>query len=346
MRKLILFVAIMAVMIVPVLAVELEAPEVPQSGYAMMPQKTETFGEGVLEILSDAVSCFHPDLTEAARVCVGIITAVLALSIIQTIPTATGQIADLTGTVLIAGILLRSANSLVVLGTNTVQEISEYGKLLLPVMTTALAAQGGVTSSGALYAGTLIFDTLLNSVIHKVLTPAVYLFIAMSVASSALGEDWLKKLKDTQRSFMQWSLKTILYVFTGYITITGVVSGTTDAAALKAAKITISGAVPVVGGILSDASEAVLVSAGLVKNSIGIYGMLAVIAVWIHPFLKIGVHYLLLKGTGAVCGIMGSKRISDLVQDFSAAMGIVLAMTGTACLILMISSVCFMRGVG
>ena len=101
-----------------------------------------------------------------------------------------------------------------------------------------------------------------------------------------------------------------------------------------------------VGGILSDASEAVLVSAGTVKNAAGIYGMLAVIAIWIGPFLKIGLHYLLLKLTGAVCAIFGSKEMSGLVGDFSSAMGMLLAMTGSVCLMLMISLVCFMRGVG
>jgi len=145
---------------------------------------------------------------------------------------------------------------------------------------------------------------------------------------------------------MTWCLKTILYVFTGYIGITGVISGTTDAATLKVAKMTISGAVPVVGGILSDASEAVLVSAGLVKNAAGIYGMLAVAAVWIRPFVKIGAHYLLLKGTAGFCGIFGSKKTTDLISDFSSAMGLLLGMTGSVCLMLVISTACYMKGVG
>ena len=155
----------------------------------------------------------------------------------------------------------------------------------------------------------------------------------------------LKKLRDFMRSAAVWGLKTMLYVYTGYITVTGVVSGTTDASLLKAAKLTISGAVPVVGGILSDASEAVLVSAGAVKNAIGLYGLFAVLAIWIGPFFRIGTHYLVLRFTGAVCAIIGSKRIADLIQDFATAMGFLLAMTGAVCLMLLISTVCFMRGV-
>ena len=153
-------------------------------------------------------------------------------------------------------------------------------------------------------------------------------------------------MRDMLKGFVSWCLKTMLTVFTTYMSITGVVSGTTDAAALKAAKMTISTVVPVVGGILSDASESVLVSAGLMKNAAGIYGILAVLAVFLEPFLRIGSHYLLLKLTAAVSGIFGSKKMTDLIGDFSTAMGLLLAMTGAACLLLLISTVCFMKGVG
>ena len=190
---------------------------------------------------------------------------------------------------LAAGLLL-SANSLIRLGSQTVTEISEYGKLLLPVMTAAMAAQGGAASSTALYAGTAVFDSVLSSLISRMLGPMVYLFLALSAANGAIGENILGKLRDLVKNVVSWSLKTILTVFTTYMTVTGVVSGTTDAAALKATKVTISSVVPVVGGILSDASEAVLVSAGLMKNAAGIYGILAVLAVFLSPFLKIGVH--------------------------------------------------------
>jgi len=145
---------------------------------------------------------------------------------------------------------------------------------------------------------------------------------------------------------MTWGLKIILYVFTGYMSITGVITGTADAAAVKAAKLTISGAVPVVGGILSDASEAVIIGAGVMKNAVGVYGLLAVVAIWITPFLQIGSIYLLLKLTAIVCSVFGVKESSDLIEDFSGAMGLLLGMTGTVSLLILISTICFMKGMG
>jgi stage III sporulation protein AE len=84
----------------------------------------------------------------------------------------------------------------------------------------------------------------------------------------------------------------------------------------------------------------------MVRNAAGIYGILAVLAIFLLPFLKIGCHYLLLKLTGSVCAVFGVKRCTDLIGDFSAAMGLLLAMTGSVCLFQLISTVCFLRGVG
>ena len=325
---------------------QLTAPQVPQSGAELMPGDTSSFGEGLWQLLRNALADLHPDLTEAAGVCLGILAVILLISVLKLFPGTGDKTADFVGAVGICALLLQSSNSLVSLSVETLTHISQYGKLLLPVMTSAMAAQGGITASTALYAGTAMFDTVLCSVLTKLLVPSIYVYLTLSAANAAMGEEVLKKLAGFVKWLCVWVLKTILYIFTGYMGITGVVSGTTDAAALKAAKLTISGAVPVVGGILADASEAVLVGAGVVRNAAGIYGILAILAVFAGPFLRIGCHYLLIKLTGAICAVFGAKRCTDLIGDFSTAMGLLLAMIGSACLLQLISTVCFLRGVG
>lgn len=328
------------------LAMEITAPQVPESGRELMPEEITTFGQGALEILRRALAALRPDLTEGAGICISCIAAMLLLSLLGNLPGSIREISGMVGAVTVTALLLSGTNSLLKLGATTVQELSEYAKLLLPVMTTAMAAQGGVTTSAALYAGTAAFNGILSALIGNILVPMIYAYLALAAASAALGEEILEKLRDLIKWAYVWILKIILYVFTGYMGITGVVSGTTDAAALKATKLTISSMVPVVGGILSDASETVLVSAGVVKNAAGIYGILAILAVCLGPFLRIGVHYLMVKATGALTSVFGSKRITTLMENFSGAMGMLLAMTGTQCLLLLVSLVCFLREVG
>lgn len=326
-------------------AVEIEPPQVPEAGADLMPDDTTGFGNGLMQLLQKALWIVRPELQEASRTSLSVTVAVMLVGLLRSITGRVKTATELAGSLAVAGILMLSANSMISLAANTVRELSEYGKLLWPVMTAALAAQGGVTASAALYAGTAAFDMILTGMISRLLVPLVYLFLGLSTAASAVGEEVLAKMREMVKRLTSWCLKTLLIVFTSYMSITGVVSGTTDAAALKATRVTISSFVPVVGGILSDASEAVLVSVGLAKNAAGIYGILAVLAVFLDPFVKIGVQYLTLKLTAAVCGIFGSKPITGLIDDFSSAMGLLLAMTGSVCLMLLISTVCFLKGV-
>lgn len=344
MRRIILLVLIIAAMVIPVSAMEFTAPMAPESAQEYMPEDNESFAEGLWYVIRSAISKLQPSLAEGAGVCLSLIAIVLLVTLLQNFSDSAKRVAQLAGTLGIGVILLQPTNSLITLGINTITELSDYGKLLLPVMTGALAAQGGVTASAALYTGTALFDSVLSSAVSTLIVPMLYIHLCLCIANSVVGEALLKNLRDFIKWAMTWCLKIILYTFTGYLSITGVVSGTADAAAVKAAKLAISGAVPVVGSILSDASETILVSAGVMKSAVGVYGLLAILAVWIGPFLQIGSQYLLLKLTASVCSVIGTKESTTLIADFSGAMGMLLATTGTICLLLLVSTVCVMKG--
>lgn len=344
MKRLIMILVLLFLLPMPVQALEMTPPEPPDSALDLMPEESNSFGEDLWYVFCAAVEELEPQIAQSAAVCLGIVGILMLASMVQGMPGSSTSVTEMASSLAIAMLLFGNAHTLIGAATDTVEELSAYGKLLLPVMTAAMAAQGGTTSSGAMYAGTAFFDTLLGSLISKWLVPMIYGFLALAVANSALGHDMLKKLRDFVKGMATWCLKTVLYIFTGYMTITGVISGTTDQAAIKAAKLTISGAVPVVGGILSDASESVLVGASVVKNAVGVYGAVALFGVVIGPFLRIGVQYVLLKLTASVCSVFTGKQAGELVQDFSAAMGLLLGMTGAMCLIFLISIVCFLKG--
>lgn len=322
------------------------APTAPEIAQRYMPENTESFTEGMLYVVKTAFSELQPELADSVKICISLIAVVLIINILQSFAKHNYGVIQLTGCVLIGIFLLEPLNSMINLATHTLFELSEYGKLILPVMTAALAAQGGGSSSAALYAGTAFFDAVLSKGIVKLTVPLLYVFLAFGIAESAIGLDILKKIRNFVKWLMTWSIKIILYAFTGYLSITRVITGVVDSSALKATKLTISGMVPVVGGIISEASDTILVSAALMKNAAGIYGIIAVFAICINPFIKIGTLYLLLKITTAICSVFGSKQSVSLVQDFTTGMGFVLAMTGTVCMLLLISLVCYIKGIG
>ena len=111
------------------------------------------------------------------------------------------------------------------------------------------------------------------------------LTIVLWAAGLAAGGPLLQKAAGFLRWLCMAGFKALLTVFTMYITMSGVMSAGADAAAAKAARVTISGVVPVLGSILSDASDTLLAGARALKNGVGVMGMIGAVAVCLLVWL-------------------------------------------------------------
>ncbi len=342
-----IFAVLGILMAMPISAMDFSAPEAPATAKEFLPEKADSFAEGLWNVLRQSAQVLMPSISEAARVCLRTFGAVLLVALVgQAVPGISARALGLAGVAAVSALLLEPSVSLMELGLETTGELRDYGKLLLPVLAAGLAAQGGVTAGSALYAGTAVFDGILSSMMTAILIPVIWAFLALSIGYAALGESMLGKIRTLVGKAMECTLKGGLTVFTTYMTITGVVSGTADATAAKAARAAISAGIPVVGGILSDAADAVLVSAGTLAGGAGVWGVMTVLAVACAPVLKLGCQYLLLKMTAALCAGVAEAAWTGLVGDFATALGMLLALVGTQTVLLLISAICFLRGVG
>ena len=174
MRKWMMMLLILGLLAVPVLGAEAEAEAVlegvPQEAQAFLPQEDRGFLNGVLEVVRKALLAVTPGLPQAAAACAGVLAAAILCALFRAgdeglrTPTA-----DILGAVAIASLLLQPTDALIQSGLETVQAISDYGKLLLPVMSAALVASGGTTTASALYMGTAMFDSLLTGLLAGLL---------------------------------------------------------------------------------------------------------------------------------------------------------------------------------
>lgn len=248
-----------------------------------------------------------------------------------------GQTIQLAGAGGVALVALSDMTSLIGLGRNTIEQLSSFATILLPTMTTAAAASGAAVSAPVRQAATLLFSNLLTSLVSTVLLPMTLGYAALCVASAALGTPRLQPLCKLLRWAVMTVLTGLLLVYTGYLTVSGAVASTADAATMKAAQLTISGMIPVVGGILSDATGAVLSGASLLRNSIGLFGMIGVLGFCLVPFLRLGVQFLLYKLVAALSAVVSDHPVSKLIQDLGSVFALVMGMTGACALVVLLS---------
>lgn len=249
------------------------------------------------------------------------------------------SVATLVGAIAVAAVAVADIHALIGLGREAIGRMETLSKVLVPAMAVVTAAAGAPASAAARQLATMFFADVLLTVINRMLLPLVYAYVAASTANAALGNEGVKKMAELIQWLVTSVLTVLLLLFVGYLSVSGVIAGATDAVAIKAAKFAVSGMVPVVGGILSDAAETVLAGAGILKNSVGVAGMLAVLAICVTPFLQLGVHYLAYKLTAALTATVSEGRIAGLISAIGGAFGLVLGMTGSCALLLLISAV-------
>ena len=75
----------------------------------------------------------------------------------------------------------------------------------------------------------------------------------------------------------------------------------------------------------------------MLKNAVGLFGMLAVLAICLTPFLNMAVQYLLYKLTAFLAGIVTQGTLAELINALGTAFGLMLGMTGSCALLLLIS---------
>lgn len=299
--------------------------------------------EGLEELLDTGSKEIRSVVKRAVR-SGGLLLVVLMLcGVADTVQNSLGKqtvaVVPLAGALAVAVIAAADVDSLLGLGRNAIDSMTSFANVLLPTAAAVTAATGAIAGAAARQVAAILFCNLLVNLVDRLLVPLLYGYIALSVAHAALGNDGLKRMA----VFLKWIVTTVLTVamlaFVSYLSLSGVVAGGADAVTIKATKFTISSTIPVVGGILSDAAETILASAGILKGTVGVFGALTILGICLVPLLQMSVHYLMYKLVAALSAVFCTERTAGLVEKIGGAFGLLMGMTGACCLLLLIALV-------
>lgn len=251
----------------------------------------------------------------------------------------------------IAGILsaalisLTGVRSLVGAAFEAMDELYIFSGALLPTLAAAAAASGSITGGAVKLAASTLFLDVLVTAANKLIMPMIYAYVAASAASCAFGGAVKSAVK-----LIKWCVNTMLTVlvtvFTAYISVTGLIASTADAAAVRVTKTAISTLLPVVGKLVADASDSITSGFAVVKNAAGAFGILVIIAVTAGPFVRLAANYLVFKAAAALAEPFAGEGLADFISDIGTALGFAMAAVGACAAVLYISVVATLKAVG
>lgn len=243
-------------------------------------------------------------------------------------------ILPMAGALGITAVVYGDLHGLMSLCMETIQSMDTFSVSMMPVMASAVTISGAPSTAVLTYGATMFVFDLTVSIITGLLVPAVNGYIAVITVNAAIGNDMLSRMAAFLKWIVSGTLKILLTGFVAYITISGTVSHGLDNGAVKAAKFALSGSVPIVGGIISGATDTLLSGAIVLKNALGVFGMICIAAICIIPFLRVGISYLIFKAGTAVLSPVTPPQLSKLMEGITSGFGMLLGMLGSCASIL------------
>ncbi|AFS78386.1 stage III sporulation protein AE [Gottschalkia acidurici 9a] len=264
----------------------------------------------------------------------GILTKVLFLSIICSILTNMQgafegkTIGELSFYVCYLILVAMSINSLMVIikvANEAIGSMVFLMQALLPILITLLLAIGGITSSSLFQPIILGSISVVSTLMKDVILPLIILSTIIGVISNISSKVQITKLSGFLRRSILYVIGISITLFMGVMSIRGAVGSKLDGLTIRTAKFAVDKFVPVVGRFLSDTMETVVGCSMLIKNAVGIFGLIALFIITIVPIIKIISLILIYKFTIVIIEPIANERIVNCLTDISKSLTLVLA---------------------
>jgi len=201
------------------------------------------------------------------------------------------------------------------LGQQTVYEIIGFMESIIPALVTLMISMGNVTSSGVLYPVVMGVVGITSSLLATFIIPSVLLVGVLSIAGNISDKVQLSKISSLIKTITVWTMGLMLTVFVSIVSVEAGLAGTIDGVAGKTIKFAFSKSVPFVGQILSDSVDTVLGCSLIIKNSVGVLGMILIIGIVLLPLIKILAMALIYKLAAVVVQPVTDARITKCLDD-------------------------------
>lgn len=219
---------------------------------------------------------------------------------------------------------------------DSIQNLVGFSNSLIPILMTLMLATGSIASATVIQPVLMFIITFISNMISTVLLPLVLVATALSIISKVSDKVQIDKIAKFLKSSVVWILGIALTIFVGVLSLEGSLTSGVDGITAKTAKAAVSNVVPVVGKILGDAVDTVIGCSNILKNAVGLVGVVVILCICVMPIAKLAILSLAYKVTSAISQPIADKKIVDLLEQIGDTFKILLAMMISISVMLMI----------
>ena len=238
--------------------------------------------------------------------------------------------------ILIVTLIMSNFTEIIKLIKETANNLVGFINLLMPLLLTLMVYTGNITTSSVLEPIVLFISNFIGNIIVDALIPIVLIIVVFSIISKISDRVQVEKISKFLKSGVVWFLGIVLTIFVGVVSLEGTLSSSVDGVTAKTAKAVVSSVIPVVGKVLGDVVDSVLGCGVILKNAVGVVGVIVIIGICILPVLKIATLSIMYSLASAVVQPVADDKIVKLLDEMSGVFKLLLAILCSLSVILII----------
>ena len=208
---------------------------------------------------------------------------------------------------------------------SVLEALSAFSVGFAGVFCAALSAAGGTAAAASFAALHVFYESGVSFLCSAAAQPFADSLCSLAFLSAL-------DIRTVSQKTAQFIKKTYILllgfagaVFTGIFSIKNLMAQSTDGLAFRGVKFIVGKSVPIVGGALSENFESVIASLALIKNTVGVFGIITVALTVAPTVISVLMWLIALNGTSLISDLLGCEKITSVLSVFSDALSLLLA---------------------
>lgn len=206
------------------------------------------------------------------------------------------------------------------IGREAIERMVAFMQILLPILLTLLTAMGGIASAALLHPVMILALSLLGTVITTIVLPLIYLSAVLAIVNQVTSRLQVSRLISLFKQISLGVLGVCLTIFVGVISIQGVAGAVADGVTIRTAKFMTGAFIPIVGRMFADVMEAVIGTSILLKNAVGIVGVLIIFGLTVIPAVKIIAIALIYRLAAALIQPIDESGVGECLESLAGSL--------------------------
>lgn len=209
-------------------------------------------------------------------------------------------------------------------------------QVLLPILIPLLISMGGFSSGGVLNPVIAGAITAFNTALQRFILPILFISCIFVLINSLTEKDYVSRLAAFLRKAAVFFTGFAVTIFAGLTAIQGLATKTADGLLVNTARYSVDNFVPIVGGFAADSIDMVLSCVGIIKNGIGVLGIIIILCLLVVPVIKILAIAVIYKMTAIIATPIATKQISKSLDEMGTAVITMAVILGLCALMFLI----------